>query len=162
MRKKQTPIEYIVNSLERHFSTLGRDGVEYRISDVHLKTMIRYAKKLDGERLLEYWIGGMASQDEGGLSFDEYHNGKKQSKTILASDVKSKLVGYNGFHASIEIEDGDTDLDIMNKFIDIAKNNSIEDVSNIKLEDITIEDMPTPMATQIVTPIDLMPTNNDK
>lgn len=55
----------------------------------------------------------------------------------------SKLVGYNGFVASIEIEDGDTDLDIMNKFIDIAKNNSIEDVSNIKLEDITIEDMPT-------------------
>ena len=143
MRKKQTPIEYIVNSLDKHFSTLGRDGVEYRISDVHLKTMIRYAKKLDGERLLEYWIGGMASQDEGGLSFDEYHNGKKQSKTILASDVKRKLVGYNGFFAVIESTKDDTDLDIKGKFIEIAKNNSIEDIFNIKLEDITIDDMPT-------------------
>jgi hypothetical protein len=31
----------------------------------------------------------------------------------------------------------------MNKFIEIAKNNSIEDVSKIKLEDITLEYIPT-------------------
>lgn len=80
MRKKQTPIEYIVNSLDKHFSTLGRDGVEYRISDVHLKTMIRYAKKLDEERLFEYWKGGQASEEEGGLSFDQYHNGKDEQE----------------------------------------------------------------------------------
>ena len=55
----------------------------------------------------------------------------------------SKLVGYNGFLAVIETNDDDTDLDIMDKFIEIAKNNSIEDVSEMKLEDITIEDMPT-------------------
>lgn len=78
MRKKQTPIEYIVNSLNNHFSTLGRDEVEYRIGEKHLKTMIRYAKKLDEERLFEYWKGGMASQDEGGVCFDQYHNGKDE------------------------------------------------------------------------------------
>jgi len=58
----------------------------------------------------------------------------------------SKLVGYNGFLAVIETNDDDTDLDIMNKFVEIAKNNSIEDISEMKLEDITIEDcevMPT-------------------
>jgi hypothetical protein len=57
--------------------------------------------------------------------------------------VMSTLVGYNDFRAVVEINDGDTDLDIMNKFIEIAKNNSIEDVSKIKLEDITLEYIPT-------------------
>jgi len=52
--------------------------VEYRIGEKHLKTMIRYAKKLDEERLLEYWKGGQSSDDEGGLSFDVYHNGKDE------------------------------------------------------------------------------------
>jgi hypothetical protein len=62
----------------------------------------------------------------------------------------SKLVGYNGFLAVIETNDDDTDLDIKDKFIEIAKNNSIEDISEMKLEDITIEDC------------DIMPTNNDE
>jgi hypothetical protein len=62
----------------------------------------------------------------------------------------SKLVGYNGFLAVIETSDDDTDLDIRDKFIEIAKNNSIEDISEMKLEDITIEDC------------DVMPTNNDE
>jgi hypothetical protein len=62
----------------------------------------------------------------------------------------SKLVGYNGFLAVIETTKDDTDLDIKDKFIEIAKNNSIEDISEMKLEDITIEDC------------DIMPTNNDE
>jgi hypothetical protein len=62
----------------------------------------------------------------------------------------SKLVGYNGFFAVIEPTKDDTDLDIKDKFIEIAKNNSIEDISEMKLEDITIEDC------------DVMPTNNDE
>jgi hypothetical protein len=62
----------------------------------------------------------------------------------------SKLVGYNGFFAVIEPTKDDTDLDIRDKFIEIAKNNSIEDISEMKLEDITIEDC------------DIMPTNNDE
>jgi hypothetical protein len=62
----------------------------------------------------------------------------------------SKLVGYNGFFAVIEPTKDDTDLDIKDKFIEIAKNNSIEDISEMKLEDITIEDC------------DIMPTNNDE
>jgi hypothetical protein len=61
----------------------------------------------------------------------------------------SKLVGYNGFLAVIETTKDDTDLDIKDKFIEIAKNNSIEDISEMKLEDITIEDC------------EVMPTNND-
>ena len=62
----------------------------------------------------------------------------------------SKLVGYNGFLAVIETTKDDTDLDIKDKFIEIAKNNSIEDISEMKLEDITIEDC------------EVMPTNNDE
>jgi hypothetical protein len=62
----------------------------------------------------------------------------------------SKLVGYNGFFAVIESTKDDTDLDIKDKFIEIAKNNSIEDISEMKLEDITIEDC------------EVMPTNNDE
>mgnify|MGYP006921280041 CR=1 FL=1 len=62
----------------------------------------------------------------------------------------SKLVGYNGFFAVIEPTKDDTDLDIRDKFIEIAKNNSIEDISEMKLEDITIEDC------------EVMPTNNDE
>ena len=61
-----------------------------------------------------------------------------------------KLVGYNGFFAVIEPTKDDTDLDIKDKFIEIAKNNSIEDISEMKLEDITIEDC------------EVMPTNNDE
>jgi len=62
----------------------------------------------------------------------------------------SKLVGYNGFFAVIEPTKDDTDLDIKDKFIEIAKNNSIEDISEMKLDDITIEDC------------EVMPTNNDE
>jgi len=62
----------------------------------------------------------------------------------------SKLVGYNGFFAVIEPTKDDTDLDIRDKFIEIAKNNSIEDISEMKLEYITIEDC------------EVMPTNNDE
>ena len=62
----------------------------------------------------------------------------------------SKLVGYNGFFAVIEPTKDDTDLDIKDKFIEIAKNNSIEDISEMKLEDITIEDC------------DIMPTKKDE
>jgi hypothetical protein len=62
----------------------------------------------------------------------------------------SKLVGYNGFFAVIEPTKDDTDLDIRDKFIEIAKNNSIEDISEMKLEDITIEDC------------DIMPTKKDE
>jgi hypothetical protein len=62
----------------------------------------------------------------------------------------SKLVGYNGFFAVIEPTKDDTDLDIRDKFIEIAPNNSIEDISEMKLEDITIEDC------------EVMPTNNDE
>lgn len=62
----------------------------------------------------------------------------------------SKLVGYNGFFAVIEPTKDDTDLDIRDKFIEIAKNNSIEDISEMKLEDITIEDC------------EVMPTNKDE
>jgi len=68
----------------------------------------------------------------------------------------SKLVGYNGFFAVIEPTKDDTDLDIMNKFVEIAENNSIEDVSNIKLDDITIDDVRT-----IIT-VGSMPTKKDE
>jgi hypothetical protein len=33
---------------------------------------------MEEELLFEYWKGGQVSEDEGGLSFDVYHNGKDE------------------------------------------------------------------------------------
>jgi hypothetical protein len=40
--------------------------------------LIEQAKEMEEELLFEYWKGGQASEDEGGLSFDVYHNGNDE------------------------------------------------------------------------------------
>ena len=61
---KQTAVEWLVDEL------LSGKPL--------MPSLIEQAKEMEEELLFEYWQGGMASQDEGGVCFDQYHNGKDE------------------------------------------------------------------------------------
>ena len=61
---KQTAVEWLVDEL------LSGKPL--------MPSLIEQAKEMEEELLFEYWKGGQASDDEGGLSFDVYHNGKDE------------------------------------------------------------------------------------
>jgi hypothetical protein len=61
---KQTAVEWLVDEL-----LSGK---------LLMPDLIEQAKEMEEELLFEYWKGGQASDDEGGLSFDVYHNGKDE------------------------------------------------------------------------------------
>jgi hypothetical protein len=61
---KQTAVEWLVDEL------LSGKPL--------MPSLIEQAKEMEEELLFEYWKGGQASEDEGGLSIDVYHNGKDE------------------------------------------------------------------------------------
>ena len=48
------------------------------------KNIFQQAKQMEDEQLFEYWNGGMQSTEEGGVSFDVYHNGDDNEKLHLS------------------------------------------------------------------------------
>jgi hypothetical protein len=70
--EKQTAVEYIIDSLNKHFSHLGATEIVYTIGEKHLQTMERWAKKLEKQMMLNFWNGGIQSK-ENGISFDQYY-----------------------------------------------------------------------------------------
>jgi hypothetical protein len=67
---KQTAVDWLMKEFygELQYVPITRWD---RVHDIFQR-----AKQMEEELLLEYWKGGQASDDEGGLSFDVYHNGK--------------------------------------------------------------------------------------
>ncbi len=61
---KQTAVEWLVDEL------LSGKPL--------MPSLIEQAKQMEKELLFEYWKGGQSSDDDGGLSFDVYHNGKDE------------------------------------------------------------------------------------
>ena len=73
------------------------------------KNIFQQAKQMEDEQLFEYWNGGMQSTEEGGVSFDVYHNGDDNEKLHLS--VVSDLLAS-------------TDMDAMYKQLKIEVNAS--------------------------------------
>jgi hypothetical protein len=114
---KQTAVEWLVDEL------LSGKPL--------MPSLIEQAKQMEKELLFEYWKGGQASDDEGGLSFDVYHNGTELNSTdkkLHISDVIPsfrKRYFFNGIFW--EKQDEGKRLEIMtNEEIEVMKKNTVE------------------------------------
>ncbi len=69
---KQTAVDWLMKEFygELQYVPITRWD---RVQDIFQR-----AKEMEEELLFEYWKGGQTSEDEGGLSFDVYHNGKDE------------------------------------------------------------------------------------
>ena len=75
---KQTAVEWLVGQIK--FNLIAKPILEngevmgfYLPKGERLNELAKQAKKMEDEQLLEYWKGGQASEQEGGVSFDVYH-----------------------------------------------------------------------------------------
>ena len=66
---KQTAVDWLMKEFygELQYVPITRWN---RVQDIFQR-----AKEMEEELLFEYWKGGQSSEEEGGLSFDVYHNG---------------------------------------------------------------------------------------
>ena len=81
--RKQTAVEWLVEQIK--FNLIAKPLWEngevkefYLPKGERLDELAKQAKEMEEELLFEYWKGGQASEDEGGLSFDVYHNGNDE------------------------------------------------------------------------------------
>jgi hypothetical protein len=81
--RKQTAVDWLVEQIK--FNLIAKPLWEngevkefYLPKGERLDELAKQAKEMEEELLFEYWKGGMASQDEGGVCFDQYHNGKDE------------------------------------------------------------------------------------
>jgi hypothetical protein len=89
--RKQTAVDWLFGQISNslYYYKLIED-IESKSTMFNSKGIFQQAKEMEEEQLLEYWKGGMASQDEGGVCFDQYHNG-----TELKTGDWVKLEGYD-------------------------------------------------------------------
>ena len=97
------------------------------------KNIFQQAKEMEDEQLLEYWKGGQASEQEGGVSFDVYHNGDDNEKLhpsvlsdLLASTdmdamYKQMKMEVNAsktqkYYKSKEVQDLDNSHDVVDEY----------------------------------------------
>lgn len=80
---KQTAVDWLVEQIK--FNLIAKPLWEngevkefYLPKGERLDELAKQAKEMEEELLFEYWKGGQSSEDEGGLSFDVYHNGKDE------------------------------------------------------------------------------------
>jgi hypothetical protein len=93
--RKQTAVEWLVEQIK--FNLIAKPILEngevmefYLPKGERLDELAKRAKEMEDEQLLEYWKGGIQATEEGGVSFDVYHNG-----TELKKGDEVKLEGYD-------------------------------------------------------------------
>jgi hypothetical protein len=81
--RKQTAVDWLVEQIK--FNLIAKPLWEngevkefYLPKGERLDELAKQAKEMEEELLFEYWKGGQASEDEGGVSFDVYHNGNDE------------------------------------------------------------------------------------
>lgn len=107
---KQTAVEWLFEQISNslYYYKLIED-IESKGTIRKPKNIFQQAKEMEDEQLLEYWKGGQASEQEGGVSFDVYHNGDDNEKLHLS--VLSDLLAS-------------TDMDAMYKQMKMEVNTS--------------------------------------
>jgi hypothetical protein len=90
---KQTAVEWLVGQIK--FNLIAKPLWEngevkefYLPKGERLNELAKQAKKMEDEQLLEYWKGGIQATEEGGLSFDVYHNGDDLTSTDMDAMYK--------------------------------------------------------------------------
>ena len=103
---KQTAVEWLVDEL-----LSGK---------LLMPDLIEQAKEMEEELLFEYWKGGQASDDEGGVSFDVYHNGDDLVSTDMDAMHKQMKIEVNvsetqEYYKSKEVQDLDKAIDLIDE-----------------------------------------------
>jgi hypothetical protein len=107
---KQTAVEWLVDEL-----LSGKPLIP---------SLIEQAKEMEEEQLLEYWKGGQSSEQEGGVSFDVYHNGDDLTSTDMAAMYTQLLIlmkmevnvpETQKYYKSKEVQDLDNSTDVVDE-----------------------------------------------
>jgi hypothetical protein len=86
-----------------------------------LDELAKQAKEMEDEQLLEYWKGGIQATEEGGVSFDVYHNGDGLASTDMAAMYKQMKMEVNvsetqEYYKSKEVQDLDKAIDLVDEY----------------------------------------------
>lgn len=122
---KQTAVEWLVEQIK--FNLIAKPLWEngevkefYLPKGERLDELTKQAKEMEDEQLLEYWKGGQASEQEGGVSFDVYHNGDDLTSTDMDAMYKQMKMEVNvpetqEYYKSKEVQDLDKAIDLIDE-----------------------------------------------
>ena len=111
---KQTAVEWLMKEFygELQYVPITRWD---RVQDIFQR-----AKEMEEELLFEYWKGGQASEQEGGVSFDVYHNGDDLTSTDMDAMYKQMKMEVNvpetqKYYKSKDVQDLDKAIDLIDE-----------------------------------------------
>lgn len=86
---KQTAVEWLFEQISKslYYYKLIED-IESKSTIRKPKNIFQQAKEMEDEQLFEYWNGGLQATEEGGVSFDVYHNGDDLTSTDMDAMYK--------------------------------------------------------------------------
>ena len=112
---KQTAVDWLMKEFygELQYVPITRWN---RVQDIFQR-----AKEMEEELLFEYWKGGQSSEEEGGLSFDVYHNGDDLASTDIDAMYKQMKMEVNvpetqKYYKSKEVQDLDNSNDVVDEY----------------------------------------------
>jgi len=123
---KQTAVEWLVGQIK--FNLIAKPLWEngevkefYLPKGERLNELAKQAKKMEDEQLLEYWKGGIQATEEGGVSFDVYHNGDDLTSTDMDAMYKQMKMEVNvpetqKYYKSKDVQDLDNSNDVVDEY----------------------------------------------
>ena len=123
---KQTAVEWLYEQISNSICYYRLiEDIESKSTIRNPKNIFQQAKEMEDEQLLEYWKGGQASEQEGGVSFDVYHNGDDLTSTDMAAMYKQILLllkmevnvpETQKYYKSKEVQDLDNSTDVVDEY----------------------------------------------
>ena len=119
---KQTAVEWLFEQIANspgYYQLI--EHIESKSTIRNPKNIFQQAKEMEDEQLLEYWKGGQASEQEGGVSFDVYHNGDDLTSTDMDAMYKQMKMEVNvsetqEYYKSKEVQDLDKAIDLIDEY----------------------------------------------
>jgi hypothetical protein len=119
---KQTAVEWLFEQIANspgYYQLI--EHIESKSTIRNPKNIFQQAKEMEDEQLLEYWKGGQASEQEGGVSFDVYHNGDDLTSTDMDAMYKQMKMEVNvpetqKYYKSKEVQDLDNSTDVVDEY----------------------------------------------
>jgi hypothetical protein len=119
---KQTAVEWLFEQIANspgYYQLI--EHIESKSTIRNPKNIFQQAKEMEDEQLLEYWKGGIQATEEGGVSFDVYHNGDDLTSTDMDAMYKQMKMEVNvpetqKYYKSKEVQDLDNSNDVVDEY----------------------------------------------
>jgi hypothetical protein len=119
---KQTAVEWLFEQIANspgYYQLI--EHIESKSTIRNPKNIFQQAKEMEDEQLLEYWKGGIQATEEGGVSFDVYHNGDDLTSTDMDAMYKQMKMEVNvpetqKYYKSKEVQDLDNSTDVVDEY----------------------------------------------